>query len=155
HRAVYACTVSTTSVEPGTRWGWTCLLGRPDLVSTDPVVAFKTAIWFWMTPRHGAQKMPSCHAVMTGGWRPSRREAPRVRHDHQHHQRRAGVRQASRDAPGQGPGRVLQEVLPPAPCPARPQRGLHQPEAIRARRLISQRVAHAHGCSLQCLFACW
>ncbi|VAI24767.1 unnamed protein product [Triticum turgidum subsp. durum] len=46
----------------------------PDLVSTDPVVAFKTAIWFWMTPRHGAHKTPSCHAVMTGGWRPSRRD---------------------------------------------------------------------------------
>uniref|UniRef100_A0A8R7QLH8 Uncharacterized protein n=1 Tax=Triticum urartu TaxID=4572 RepID=A0A8R7QLH8_TRIUA len=67
---------------------------------------------------------------------PPRREAPRVRHDHQHHQRRAGVRQAPRHAPGQGSGRVLQEVLPPAPCPARPQRGLHQPEAVRARWLI-------------------
>ncbi|KAF7062191.1 hypothetical protein CFC21_068819 [Triticum aestivum] len=50
------------------------LVRRPDLVSTDPVVAFKTAIWFWMTPRHGAHKTPSCHAVMTGGWRPSRRD---------------------------------------------------------------------------------
>ncbi|XP_037428246.1 chitinase 11-like [Triticum dicoccoides] len=50
----------------------------PDLVSSDPVVAFKTAIWFWMTPRHGAQKTPSCHAVMTGGWRPSRRDDRRA-----------------------------------------------------------------------------
>ncbi|CAL4920617.1 unnamed protein product [Urochloa decumbens] len=44
------------------------LLGNPDLVSTDPVVAFKTAIWFWMTPQ---SPKPSCHAVMTGGWAPS------------------------------------------------------------------------------------
>lgn len=40
------------------------LLARPDLVSTDPVVAWKAALWFWMTPQ--APK-PSCHAVMTGG----------------------------------------------------------------------------------------
>ncbi|XP_044979827.1 L-type lectin-domain containing receptor kinase IX.1-like [Hordeum vulgare subsp. vulgare] len=45
------------------------LLGNPDLVSTDPVVAFKTAIWFWMTAP--APPSPSCHAVMTGGWTPS------------------------------------------------------------------------------------
>uniref|UniRef100_A0A452ZUG3 chitinase n=1 Tax=Aegilops tauschii subsp. strangulata TaxID=200361 RepID=A0A452ZUG3_AEGTS len=47
------------------------LLGNPDLVSTDPVVAFKTAIWWWMTPQ--APK-PSCHAVMTDGWTPSTQE---------------------------------------------------------------------------------
>ncbi|KAM3207128.1 hypothetical protein ACQJBY_062375 [Aegilops geniculata] len=44
------------------------LLDNPDLVSTNPVVAFKTAIWWWMTPQ--APK-PSCHAVMTDGWMPS------------------------------------------------------------------------------------
>jgi chitinase len=44
------------------------LVGNPDLVSSDPVVAFKTAIWFWMTPQ---SPKPSCHAVMTGGWTPS------------------------------------------------------------------------------------
>ncbi|KAF7050933.1 hypothetical protein CFC21_059228 [Triticum aestivum] len=44
------------------------LLRNPDLVSTDPAVAFKTAIWFWMT---AAAPSPSCHAVMTGGWTPS------------------------------------------------------------------------------------
>ncbi|XP_073359377.1 L-type lectin-domain containing receptor kinase IX.1-like [Aegilops tauschii subsp. strangulata] len=44
------------------------LLDNPDMVSTDPVVAFKTAIWWWMTPQ--APK-PSCHAVMTDGWTPS------------------------------------------------------------------------------------
>lgn len=44
------------------------LLKDPDLVSTDPVVAFKTAIWFWMT---SWPPKPSCHAAMTGGWTPS------------------------------------------------------------------------------------
>ncbi|OEL12598.1 Chitinase 11 [Dichanthelium oligosanthes] len=44
------------------------LLNNPDLVSSDPVVAFKTAIWFWMTPQ---SPKPSCHAVMTNGWTPS------------------------------------------------------------------------------------
>ncbi|CAN6321574.1 unnamed protein product [Urochloa humidicola] len=44
------------------------LVGNPDLVSSNPVVAFKTAIWFWMTPQ---SPKPSCHAVMTGGWKPS------------------------------------------------------------------------------------
>lgn len=44
------------------------LLDNPDLMSTNPVVAFKTAIWWWMTPQ--APK-PSCHAVMTNGWTPS------------------------------------------------------------------------------------
>uniref|UniRef100_M8B9K4 chitinase n=1 Tax=Aegilops tauschii TaxID=37682 RepID=M8B9K4_AEGTA len=44
------------------------LLRNPDLVSTDPVVAFKTAIWFWTT---APAPSTSCHAVMTGGWTPS------------------------------------------------------------------------------------
>jgi chitinase len=44
------------------------LVGNPGLVSSDPVVSFETAIWFWMTPQ-GAK--PSCHAVMTGGWTPN------------------------------------------------------------------------------------
>ncbi|CAL4937504.1 unnamed protein product [Urochloa decumbens] len=44
------------------------LVGNPDLVSSDPVVAFETAMWFWMTPQ---SPKPSCHAVMTGGWAPS------------------------------------------------------------------------------------
>ncbi|KAM0914223.1 hypothetical protein ACQ4PT_011659 [Festuca glaucescens] len=47
------------------------LLDNPDLVSTDPVVAFKTAIWWWMTPQ---APEPSCHAVMTDGWTPSAQE---------------------------------------------------------------------------------
>ncbi|MQM14401.1 hypothetical protein Taro_047331 [Colocasia esculenta] len=44
------------------------LLNNPDLVATDPVVSFKTALWFWMTPQ---SPKPSCHDVITGGWTPS------------------------------------------------------------------------------------
>ncbi|CAM0955616.1 unnamed protein product [Alopecurus aequalis] len=44
------------------------LLGNPDLVATDTVVSFKTALWFWMTPQ--ANK-PSSHAVITGQWTPT------------------------------------------------------------------------------------
>lgn len=43
-------------------------LNNPELVGQDPVVAFKTAIWFWMTPQ--APK-PSCHDVMQGLWTPT------------------------------------------------------------------------------------
>jgi hypothetical protein len=44
------------------------LLNNPDLVSSDPVVTWKTALWFWMTPQ--APK-PSCHDVMIGQFTPS------------------------------------------------------------------------------------
>lgn len=44
------------------------LINNPDLVATDPVVSFKTAIWFWMTPQ--ANK-PSSHDVITGRWNPT------------------------------------------------------------------------------------
>ncbi|KAF1856319.1 hypothetical protein Lal_00049319 [Lupinus albus] len=44
------------------------LLNNPGLVETDPVVAFKTAIYFWMTPE---TRKPSAHDVMTGKWQPS------------------------------------------------------------------------------------
>nr|AAT40738.1 basic chitinase 2-2 [Nepenthes khasiana]AAT40739.1 basic chitinase 2-2 [Nepenthes khasiana] len=44
------------------------LLNNPDLVEKDPVVSFKTAIWFWMTPQ---SPKPSCHEVITGRWTPS------------------------------------------------------------------------------------
>lgn len=44
------------------------LLKDPSRVANDPVLAYKSAIWFWMTPQ--APK-PSCHQVMTGGWTPS------------------------------------------------------------------------------------
>nr|8HNF_A Chain A, Anc5, ancestral GH19 chitinase [synthetic construct] len=44
------------------------LLNNPDLVATDPVISFKTALWFWMTPQ---SPKPSCHDVITGRWTPS------------------------------------------------------------------------------------
>jgi len=44
------------------------LLTNPDLVASDPTVAFRTALWFWMTPQ--APK-PSCHDVMVGRFTPS------------------------------------------------------------------------------------
>ncbi|KAJ6740513.1 CHITINASE-RELATED [Salix purpurea] len=39
------------------------LINNPDLVATGPVISFKTAIWFWMTPQ--ANK-PSSHDVIIG-----------------------------------------------------------------------------------------
>ncbi|KAK2632884.1 hypothetical protein EUGRSUZ_L00941 [Eucalyptus grandis] len=44
------------------------LLNNPDAVATDPVISFKTALWFWMTPQ---SPKPSCHDVVTGQWQPS------------------------------------------------------------------------------------
>lgn len=44
-------------------------LGSPEVVANDSVVAFKTAIWFWMTPR---RPKPSCHQVMVGEYIPTR-----------------------------------------------------------------------------------
>lgn len=44
------------------------LLSNPDQVKTNGVIAFQTALWFWMTPQ---PPKPSCHAVMSGGWVPS------------------------------------------------------------------------------------
>lgn len=44
------------------------LINNPDLVATDPVISFKTAIWFWMTPQGNK---PSSHDVITGRWNPS------------------------------------------------------------------------------------
>jgi hypothetical protein len=44
------------------------LLNNPELVENDPVVAFKTAIYFWMTPQ---TYKPSAHDVMTGKWQPN------------------------------------------------------------------------------------
>ena len=46
----------------------TVLLHNPRLVETDPVVAFKTAIYFWMTPQ---TLKPSAHDVMIGKWQPN------------------------------------------------------------------------------------
>ncbi|KAJ9172588.1 hypothetical protein P3X46_015805 [Hevea brasiliensis] len=44
------------------------LINNPDLVATDPVISFKTAIWFWMTPDGNK---PSSHNVIIGQWTPS------------------------------------------------------------------------------------
>lgn len=44
------------------------LLGNPDAVANDPIISFKTAFWFWMTPQ---SPKPSCHDVITGQWKPS------------------------------------------------------------------------------------
>ncbi|KAK3410546.1 hypothetical protein EUGRSUZ_J02518 [Eucalyptus grandis] len=44
------------------------LLNNPDAVATDPVISFKTALWFWMTPQ---SPKPSCHDVVTSQWQPS------------------------------------------------------------------------------------
>jgi predicted chitinase len=43
------------------------LLNNPDLIETDAVTAFKTAIYFWMTPQ---TYKPSSHDVMAGKWLP-------------------------------------------------------------------------------------
>ncbi|CAM0958261.1 unnamed protein product [Alopecurus aequalis] len=43
-------------------------LGNPEVVATDPVVAFKAALWFWMTPQ---EPKPSCHDVMVGRYKPT------------------------------------------------------------------------------------
>ncbi|KAF5188806.1 Endochitinase [Thalictrum thalictroides] len=44
------------------------LLNNPDLVSSNPTISFKTALWFWMTPQ---SPKPSSHDVITGRWTPS------------------------------------------------------------------------------------
>ncbi|XP_058767420.1 endochitinase-like [Vicia villosa] len=44
------------------------LINNPNLVSTNPTISFKTAIWFWMTPQGNK---PSSHDVITGRWTPS------------------------------------------------------------------------------------
>ncbi len=44
------------------------LLTDPDLVSSDPTIAFRAALWFWMTPQ---SPKPSCHDVMTDAYAPT------------------------------------------------------------------------------------
>lgn len=44
------------------------LLNNPDLITSNAVVAFKTAIYFWMTPQ---SLKPSAHEVMLGKWQPN------------------------------------------------------------------------------------
>lgn len=42
------------------------ILANPELVSSDGVIAFKTALWFWMKPQF---PKPSAHDVMVGAWK--------------------------------------------------------------------------------------
>ncbi|CAH8362493.1 unnamed protein product [Eruca vesicaria subsp. sativa] len=46
------------------------LLNNPDLVSSDPVIAFRVAILFWMKP--SAPAKPRSHDVINGLWYPSK-----------------------------------------------------------------------------------
>jgi chitinase len=48
------------------------LLHDPDLVKTDGVISFLTALWFWMTPQ---PPKPSAHDVISGKWTPSANDA--------------------------------------------------------------------------------
>ncbi|CAA0156877.1 unnamed protein product [Arabidopsis thaliana] len=43
-------------------------LRNPETVSNNSVIAFQTALWFWMTPQ---SPKPSCHDVMIGKYRPT------------------------------------------------------------------------------------
>ncbi|MBW4891827.1 chitinase [Mucilaginibacter sp. HMF5004] len=52
------------------------LLKNPDLVTSDAAVAFKTAIYFWMTP---ITTKPSAHDVMAGNWKPNADDAAKGR----------------------------------------------------------------------------
>lgn len=44
------------------------LLAQPELVAEDGEIAFRTALWFWMTAQ---PPKPSAHDVMAGSWAPS------------------------------------------------------------------------------------
>jgi hypothetical protein len=44
------------------------LLRNPELLVTDSVVSFGSAIWFWMTMQ---PPKPACHDVMVGSWEPT------------------------------------------------------------------------------------
>ncbi|KAJ0978708.1 hypothetical protein J5N97_014182 [Dioscorea zingiberensis] len=44
-------------------------LANPEIVANNSDIAFKTALWFWMTPR---KPKPSCHDVMVGRYRPTK-----------------------------------------------------------------------------------
>ncbi|HEX9510865.1 MAG TPA: chitinase [Puia sp.] len=44
------------------------LLAKPELVSQDGAIAFRTALWFWMKSQ---KPKPSCHDVVCGNWKPS------------------------------------------------------------------------------------
>ena len=52
------------------------LLADPDKLIEDPVVAFASALHFWMEPRGS---VPSCHSVMVGEWAPSSEDTAKGR----------------------------------------------------------------------------
>lgn len=45
------------------------LLENPDLVATNPVISFKSSLWFWH--RFGGNGIPHIHDVITGEWQPN------------------------------------------------------------------------------------
>jgi len=45
------------------------LLSNPDLVATDPLVSFKSSLWFWN--QYGDNVIPHIHDVITGNWKPN------------------------------------------------------------------------------------
>jgi len=45
------------------------LLGNPDLVATDPLISFKSSLWFWN--QYGDNVIPHIHDVITGNWNPN------------------------------------------------------------------------------------
>ncbi len=47
------------------------LLQNPSLVTTDPVLCFASAFWFWITPQY---PKPSCHEIMSGLWQPESKD---------------------------------------------------------------------------------
>lgn len=44
------------------------LLNHPENLSSDPVLSFASAIWFWMTTQY---PKPSCHDIIIGNWIPT------------------------------------------------------------------------------------
>src|SRR5450432_753439 len=48
------------------------MLQHPDYVSLDPILAFGSGLWFWMTPQY---PKPSCHDIMTGNWHPTAKDS--------------------------------------------------------------------------------
>ena len=44
------------------------LLNYPDVLATDSVMSFKSALWYWMNCH---LEKPSCHSVMTNQWVPN------------------------------------------------------------------------------------
>lgn len=48
------------------------LLRHPELLATDPVVSFASAIWFWITAQ---PPKPSCHDIMIQKWIPAARDS--------------------------------------------------------------------------------